>query len=154
MLNFDSHVLGVDINLQAINLCRYDISGYPFSICQLNLPQPAMPGAVTVAICDEIESIDPNRRADFVGVSLPGEVDRLGRTVESCFELPGWLDVPLSDWLEPRLSRRVIVINSSECSMVGEDCLVKSNRCDNDLVCTLGAAHLAFERFNCVAPSY
>ena len=34
--------------------------------------------------------------------------------------LPGWEDVPLADWLEVRLQRRVTLANDGNCAVVGE----------------------------------
>ena len=145
----DRHLLGVDINLKAINLCQFDFSGHLYFRFQLNLPQPAMPGAVIVALCEQIEVIDPERRVDLVGVSVPGEIDSLGRIVKSSLELPGWIDVPLIDWLEPRLSRKVIIVNFSKSLMVDDDSQVMNNRCDCSHFRALAAAILDCERLNC-----
>jgi glucokinase len=37
-----------------------------------------------------------------------------------CINLPGWEDVPLADWLEVRLQRRVTLANDGNCAVVGE----------------------------------
>ncbi|WP_320667794.1 ROK family protein [Prochlorococcus sp. MIT 1307] len=143
MYSSSCHLIGVEIGVETIRLCCFDLSGNPYSISQLELPRPAMPGAVTVALCDKIELIDPDCRADLVGVGLPGVIDITGRTVTSCPMLPGWFDVPLSDWLEPRLSRKVFLNNSIKCSKAGKNCQAKIKYSDHNIFMTRGAALLA-----------
>ena len=143
-----NHSIGVDIGSNTFKLCRFNLSGTPYLNCQFDIPKPAMPGAVTVALCEKIESIDPNRLADFVGVSFPGEIDLNGRMIKTCIELPEWIDVPLADWLEPRVSRKVNLFSSTKCSVAGRNHIVNGIRIDHDLLYTLGAALLDLERFN------
>ena len=143
-----NHSIVVDIGPDTIRLCCFNLSGIPYLNCQFDIPKPAMPGAVTVALCEKIESIDPNRLADFVGVSVPGEIDLNGRMIKTCIELPGWIDVPLAAWLEPRLSRKVKLFNSAKYSVARTNHIVNSIRIDHDLLYTLDSAHLDLDRFN------
>ena len=83
-------------------------------------PQPAMPGAVTVAISEAIDQLDPDHLADLVGIGLPGPMDGSGRISRIAINLAGWQEVPLADWLEPRLKRRVTLANDANCALVGE----------------------------------
>ena len=82
-----------------------------------------------------------------MGVSFPGEIDFHGRVAKSCDMFPGWCDVPLADWLELRLSRRVTLINSEKCLNICESSQFTIEGCDDDLLCSLGASYLALERF-------
>ena len=83
-------------------------------------PQPAMPGAVSVAISEAIDQLDPDHLADLVGIGLPGPMDGSGRISRIAINLAGWQEVPLADWLEPRLKRRVTLANDANCALVGE----------------------------------
>lgn len=112
--------IGVDLGGTAIKLGRFDQQGYLLAETQLQTPQPSMPGAVTVALCEAIEIVDPNHQAGFVGVGLPGPMDAEARVARVCINLPGWLDVPLADWLESRLNRQVTLANDGNCALVGE----------------------------------
>jgi len=67
-----------------------------------------------------VERLDPQRLAPLVGVGHPGPSDRHGRLARIAINLPGWLDVPLADWLEPLLERRVTCANDANCALVGE----------------------------------
>ena len=148
MRSADKQSIAVDIGFNTIRVCRFNLSGKPYLNCQFDIPKPAMPGAVTVALCEKIESIDPNRLADFVGVSFPGEIDLNGRMIKTCIDLPGWIDVPLADWLESRLLRKVNLFSSLKCSVAGRNNFVNGIRVDHDLLYTLGAALLDLDQSN------
>ena len=142
----DGHqLIGVDIYKKTMRACRFDCLGNPFLKVELSLPQPAMPGAITVALCEGVRSIDPSSRAAFVGISFYGEVDLQGRIAKKSYEMPGWSDVPLADWLELRLSRQVTLINNFKCLVVGQSLQLNSNH--YDLIYTRGAAIIALEKF-------
>ena len=47
-------------------------------------------------------------------------MDAAARVARVCINLPGWEDVPLADWLEVRLQRRVTLANDGNCAVVGE----------------------------------
>ena len=52
-------VIGVDLGGTAIKLARFDRQGELLAEDQIPTPQPAMPGAVCMAICEAIERLDP-----------------------------------------------------------------------------------------------
>ena len=110
MVVINSRILGADIGLHSISICRFDNSGNLEADITFNLPHPAMPGAVTIAICVNLISVDPDFRAGLLGVSISAKIDANGRTLKSFKQLPGWINVPLADWLEPRICRRVNLI--------------------------------------------
>ena len=101
-------------------------------------PQPAMPGAVTVVIAEAVAQLDPERRADRVGVGLPGPTDRAARLARISINLPGWVDVPLADWLESRLQRRVTLANDANCALLGEAWLGAARAGGDTILLTLG----------------
>ncbi len=140
-------LLGVEIGTEIIRLCRFDYSGQLDLNVQLNIPKPAMPGAVTVAICENLLTVDPDFRANLVGVSLPGKVDSTGRILKSSTQLTEWIDVPLADWLEPRISRRVNLINSIRCLQLLERTHIYDSNIKKELLACFAAALLAYEKF-------
>ncbi|WP_115071639.1 ROK family protein [Synechococcus sp. UW179B] len=113
-------VIGIDLGGTAIKLGRFSIDGHLLEDQQLQTPQPATPGAVCVDLVEAIEALDPDRRASIVGIGLPGPMDVEARVARVCINLPGWEEVPLADWLEPRLQRRVTLANDGNCALVGE----------------------------------
>ncbi len=113
-------LIGVDLGGTAIKLGRFDREGTLLAELEVATPQPAMPGAVTMAIAAAVEQLDPGRQADRVGVGHPGPADRTGRVARIAINLPGWLDVPLADWLEPMLERPVTLANDANCAALGE----------------------------------
>jgi glucokinase len=113
-------LIGVDLGGTAIKLGRFSGDGDLLAEAEVPTPQPAMPGAVTTAIAEAIDSLDPDRRADRVGIGHPGPSDRACRTARIAINLPGWREVPLADWLEPMLRRRVTCANDANCAAIGE----------------------------------
>jgi glucokinase len=113
-------VIGIDLGGTAIKLGRFSIDGHLLEDQQVQTPQPATPGVVCVALVEAIEALDPDRRASIVGIGLPGPMDVEARVARVCINLPGWEEVPLADWLEPRLQRRVTLANDGNCALVGE----------------------------------
>ena len=115
-----SEVIGVDLGGTAIKLGRFSAEGNLLQEQQIQTPQPATPGAVCIALVEAIEALDPDRRALVVGIGLPGPMDVGARVARVCINLPGWEDIPLADWLESRLQRRVTLANDGNCALVGE----------------------------------
>ena len=149
MIVRNCQLLGIDIGSETISICRADYSGNLYSNVAFNLPDPPMPGAVTVAISDYIVLVDPYFKADLVGVSFLGEIDSTERILKSCTHLSGWLNVPFADWLEIRISRKVKLVSSIKCLQVSQKHDVKNNDIDKGLLSSIGAALLAYERFKC-----
>lgn len=116
----DPCVLGVDLGGTAIKLGLFSLGGDLLAEHQRPTPQPATPGSVCVEIVDAIGVLDPHGRASVVGIGLPGPMDADARVARICINLPGWEEVPLAAWLEPRLKRKVTLANDGNCALVGE----------------------------------
>lgn len=97
-----------------------------------------MPGAVTLAIAEAICQLDPDGLAPVVGIGLPGPTDRHNRIARLAINLEGWQDVPLADWLEPRLDRRVTLANDANAALVGEAWRGAAQDCRDAILLTLG----------------
>ena len=116
----NGQVIGIDLGGTAIKLARFDPQGALLAELEVATPQPAVPGAVTMALFDAVEQLHPDGAAALVGVGLPGPMDATSRVARVCINLPGWEDVPLAEWLEVRLQRRVTLANDGNCAVVGE----------------------------------
>ena len=134
----DQQVIGIDLGGTAIKLARFSIQGDMVAELERPTPQPAVPGAVTMALCEAVETLDPNREAALVGVGLPVPMDADARVARVCINLPGWLEVPLADWLEPRLNRKVTLANDGNCAVMGEAWMGAAAGCQNAVLLTLG----------------
>ena len=134
----NSQVIGIDLGGTAIKLARFSRSGELLAEAQLPTPQPAVPGAVTMALCEAVEQLDPQHHAGVVGIGLPGPMDAAARVARVCINLPGWEEVPLADWLEPRLERRVTLANDGNCAVVGEAWLGAAQGYADVVLLTLG----------------
>ena len=131
-------LIGIDLGGTAIKLGRFSRSGELLAELQVPTPQPAMPGGVVMAIVEAVQQLDPDRLAPLVGVGLPGPMDAAGRVARVCINLPGWEQVPLADWLEPQLQRRVTLANDGNCAVVGEAWTGAARGYDDVLLLTLG----------------
>ncbi|MCP9888814.1 ROK family protein [Cyanobium sp. ATX 6A2] len=134
----DQQVIGVDLGGTAIKLGRFDTAGLLLEALEVPTPQPAMPGAVTVAIVEAIAQLDPARLAPLVGVGHPGPSDRSGRVARIAINLPGWREVPLAGWLEALLERRVTCANDANCAAIGELWRGAARGSEDALLLTLG----------------
>ena len=137
MLSADQ-VIGVDLGGTAIKLARFDRKGELLAEDQIPTPQPAMPGGVVTAIVDAVAALDPEGLARRVGIGLPGPMDAEARVARVCINLPGWQQVPLAEWLEPQLQRRVTLANDGNCALMGEAWRGAAVGYDDVLLLTLG----------------
>jgi len=131
-------VIGIDLGGTAIKLGRFNCAGELLAEQQLSTPQPAVPGAVTMALCEAVEQLDPDRQASVVGVGLPGPMDPAARVARICINLPGWENVPLAEWMESRLDRAVTLANDGNCAVVGEAWLGAARGFTDVVLLTLG----------------
>ena len=131
-------LIGVDLGGTAIKLVRCDSDGNSLAELRIATPSPALPQTVSAALVAAINQLDPDRLADRVGIGLPGPSDRQGRVARLAINLPGWREVPLADWLEPRLERRVVLANDADCALLGEAWRGAARGFDNVLLLTLG----------------
>ena len=133
-----TQLIGIDLGGTAIKLGRFDAAGQLLAELQVPTPQPAMPGAVAVAISEAVQRLDPDQLAPLVGIGLPGPMDAEARVARVCINLPGWQQVPLADWLEPELNRRVTLVNDGNAALVGEAWLGAARGFNDVLLLTLG----------------
>lgn len=131
-------LIGVDLGGTAIKLGRFSRAGELLAELALPTPQPAMPGAVTTAIAEAIAQLDPAGEAQLVGIGHPGPADRACRVARLAINLPGWSDVPLADWLEPLIDRRVTCANDANCAAIGEAWQGAARGANDVLLLTLG----------------
>lgn len=134
----DPCVIGVDLGGTAIKLGLFSLDGDLLADHQCPTPQPATPGAVCMEIVEAIGVLDPDGRASVVGIGLPGPMDAEARIARVCINLPGWEEVPLAAWLEPRLNRRVTLANDGNCALVGEAWKGAASGFDDVVLLTLG----------------
>jgi glucokinase len=93
---------------------------------------------VCQAVVDAVAALDPERRADRVGIGLPGPTDREGRIARLAINLPLWRRIPLADWLEPQLKRPVVLANDANCALLGETWRGAAVDCPDTILLTLG----------------
>ncbi|MFY8149023.1 MAG: ROK family protein [Prochlorococcaceae cyanobacterium] len=133
-----AQLIGIDLGGTAIKLGRFDEGGALLAELEVPTPQPAMPGAVSMAIAEAVMTLDPGHLADRVGIGHPGPSDRAARVARVAINLPGWIDVPLADWLEPMLERRVTLANDANCAALAELRAGAARGCRDVVLLTLG----------------
>ena len=133
-----TQLIGVDLGGTAIKLGRFSLEGKLLTELEVPTPHPPMPGAVVMAIVEAVQQLDPEGLAPCVGVGLPGPMDAAGRVARVCINLPGWEQIPLAEWLEPQLNRRVTLANDGNCAVVGESWHGAARGCSDVLLLTLG----------------
>ncbi|MFM7266000.1 MAG: ROK family protein [Cyanobium sp.] len=133
-----AQLIGVDLGGTAIKLARFRQDGELLAEGQCPTPQPALPGAVTMAIVEAIDALDPQRLADRVGIGHPGPSDRAARVARIAINLPGWREVPLADWLESQIGRPVTLANDANCALLGERWRGAAQEASDALLLTLG----------------
>jgi glucokinase len=131
-------VLGIDLGGTAIKLGRFTQDGTCVQALTVPTPQPSTPDAVLKVLLDAIAQVDPNQQAIAIGVGMPGPADAAGRIARVAINLPGWVDVPLSDWLEEKTGRSTVVANDANCAGLGEAWLGAGRCYDNLIMLTLG----------------
>ena len=131
-------MIGVDLGGSAIKLGRFDAAGRRLAALEVPTPRPQVPGAVSMAIAEAIEHLDPGQEARAVGIGLPGPTDADGRVARIAINLPGWREVPLAAWLEPRLGRTVVLGNDGNCALLGELWLGAARQAQDVVLLTLG----------------
>ena len=101
------NLIGVKLDKHFISLGRFDHKGKLLHLLHLPTPQPPMPGAITVALCEAINQMDPKQEIDLIGISLSSKTFVDIELEKVMLDLPGWDELPFLEWLESRLTRKV-----------------------------------------------
>ncbi|WP_017653678.1 ROK family protein [Fortiea contorta] len=134
----DSQVIGIDLGGTAIKLGRFNRDGICLQSLSVATPQPATPEAVLAVMVDAIAQIDSQDQTVAIGVGTPGPADAAGRIAKIAINLPGWVDVPLADWLEVKIGKPTVVANDANCAGLGETWLGAGRHFRNLILLTLG----------------
>lgn len=131
-------VIGIDVGGTAIKLGRFSADGECLQSLSVDTPQPATPEAVIPAIFAAIQAVDLERVAIATGIGTPGPADAAGRVARIAFNLPGWVEVPVSDQIEALDSRSVTIANDANCAGLGEAWLGAGRDYQDFILLTLG----------------
>jgi glucokinase len=131
-------VIGIDLGGTAIKLGRFNRAGECLQSITVPTPQPQYPETVLSVVAQAIDQLDPGRKALAIGIGTPGPADITARIARIAINLPGWTDVPVADWLEPKVARPVVVANDANCAAVGEAWLGAGRAYKNIIMLTLG----------------
>lgn len=132
-------VIGVDLGGTAIKLGCFNRVGECLQAFSVPTPQPQYPETVLPVLAAAIDRLDPDRQALAIGIGTPGPADITARIARMAINLPGWTDVPVADWLAPKVGDRPIVVaNDANCAGVGEAWLGAGQPFKNIIMLTLG----------------
>lgn len=131
-------VIGVDLGGTAIKLGCFTTTGNCLDSLTIDTPRPATPTAVTEAIVQAVNQLDPDRTALAIGIGTPGPADAAGRIARVAINLDGWQNVPLADWIEAATDRPTVLANDANCAGLGEAWLGAGRRFQDLIVLTLG----------------
>ena len=129
-------VIGIDVGGTAIKLGRFQADGTCLQSLTVPTPQPPTPEAVLAVLVKAIAQIDYNHQSLAIGVGTPGPAD--GRIARIAINLPGWINVPLADWLEAATKKPVIIANDANCAGLAEAWLGAGYQFQNLILLTLG----------------
>jgi glucokinase len=138
MTNDKIQVIGIDVGGTAIKLGRFTANGTCLQSLIVAAPQPTTPESVLAVLVDAIAQIDPDNQAVAIGVGTPGPADAARRIAKIAINLPGWLDVPLADWLEAKIGKPTAIANDANCALLGEAWLGAGRHFQNLILLTLG----------------
>ena len=85
-----NQVIGIDLGGTAIKLARFTADGDLLAELEVPTPQPAVPGAVTMALCEAVEQRSIPREAALHRRWIAGPMDAAARVARVCINLP-WL---------------------------------------------------------------
>jgi len=140
--------LGVCIDQTYIFAFLFDQDKTQVFTKQIVLDYPLTPGLVTITICELIELIDPYMKSHVLGIAVNGKVDsesQIGNSINSSLD---WIDVPLAQWIGPRLKRKVFVCNYKICKgFIHPNYFLHFSK-NRSLPLAFGAACFALESFS------
>lgn len=113
-----THVIGVKLNPDDLFAVRTDLRARVLEEYECKLERHD-PGSVEEAIAMAVESLDPSRLAERVGVSLAGNI-RPGDQMVREAPYMGWSGVPLATAVALRVRRPVVLTNDVRALTVAE----------------------------------
>jgi glucokinase len=131
-------VIGIDLGGTAIKLGRFLPDGTCLESLTIATPQPATPEAVLETIVTAVKPLKARGNCIALGIGTPGPADRAGRIAKIAINLPGWLDVPVADYLEAKTGLPTIVANDANCAGLAEAWLGAGKGFTNLILLTLG----------------
>ena len=114
MSEIEPHVVGVDITMKTIRYAAFTSKGALIGQDFADCPSPFIPGALTVQICKDVITSEFLRDTYCLGISMPEGTLTKKKHIEKCSFSSGWENVPLVDWLELRLNKKVFLVQVKE----------------------------------------
>ena len=108
--HFDQ-VIGIHIEKSYVQAIRISRDGNLLKKKTVYPGMPLMPGYMTLLLCNLIQEIDPAQESEKVFIILPGDVNEKLQVFINNKSFPRWLNVPLADWIEVRLNKKVFIEN-------------------------------------------
>ncbi len=135
-----SFAIGVDIGGTHIRLAVVDKSGQHGILRKLASESHLGPHRLIDKVVSAISEVTQEAPGTFVGIGIgiAGAVDHIKGVVRFSPNLPGWDYIPLSEIMEARLGRTVLVDNDANLIALGEKWQGAGREYGNFLCITLG----------------
>ncbi len=111
--------LVIDIGSSVIKTYIFSSSDYVVER-EIKINEALSPGTFTVMFTEVINLIQKDHLIHLIFVVIPGVIDDKGRCVTYIQEWPRWENVPLSDWLEVRVKRKVLLISKDSFTLLND----------------------------------
>ncbi|WP_269622816.1 hypothetical protein [Prochlorococcus marinus] len=111
-------LIGVDVGRCVLKTYNFIMNDNKHFERDFGFSSPLTPGALTVLACEAVDLIDKESSVDFISLAFPGEIDHKRRKIQSCSVWAGWDEVPLADWLEIRLKRKVVIFKKKSFALI------------------------------------
>tara|TARA_Y100001968_G_scaffold269529_1_gene260371 strand:+ start:2047 stop:2520 length:474 start_codon:yes stop_codon:yes gene_type:complete len=142
------YAIGVEINCHRINVCSLTQDKHLLFKTSFKSSDPLMPGSVVIDISEFILAISSELNVGCVGIAFPGSIDKKRKLIEEYPDYPEWKDVPLGDWLEIRINRKVLISNMNDCKHSALSVQIEKINHDEVFQFAFGAAGLAVDKFS------
>ena len=118
-------LIGVDLGATMVRAGAFTPLGEMLAVDQAENQAQYSPEAGFRRICDSIErllrQVSPSGvRLLGVGVGSTGPVDTLAGVIVNPGTLPGWVDIPLVDWMEAHFGAPALLENDAAAAALGE----------------------------------
>ena len=107
----------LDIGFCLMRSYTFNIKG-EYIVKDFELTQVITPGALTILICEAIDAIDSDHFVESITIAFPGVIDAKTKFVKSFSNFSGWDNIPLIDWLEIRLQKKIQIISKDSFELM------------------------------------
>ncbi len=137
-----SFAIGVDLGGTNLRIAAVDENGTLLEKVTTGTQVKRGRDYVITEMCDAIRALSAKFEGSLkmmgAGIGVPGIIDKRTGMLRKSPNLPGWLDYPVRDEIERRLSSPVFLENDANAAALGENWLGAAKGMDDMCMITLG----------------